>query len=119
MDRVISELERYLNKQDLVILIDIDKANRIVDRLCDSEAVQKTQKRLAIFSTVNYPKRRGNHVYVTVSEKEMKDLLEIYRTYEFSDKLTLLADSKNYGTMWNYVDSGILTPNDVFEALLL
>lgn len=119
MDRMISELERYLDVQDLVILIDIDKAKRIVERLCDSEAIQKTEKRLAILSTVNYPKRQGNHVYVTVSEKEMNEILEIYRSYESSDKLTMFADSRNYGTMWNYVDSGILTPEDVFEALLL
>lgn len=44
--------------------------------------------------------------------------LELYRTYEFSDRFCVLAESGQYGSVWNYVRRGILTPGDALEAVI-
>ena len=112
-------LEHYLKKYDLTILIDAEDSNKLADLICNSKAMAGTSKRVVIISKAGYPTKPGNHIYVTVSEKEMKSYLEIYRSYESSDKLVLLSDrNANYGSMFNYVNAGILTTEEMVEAVL-
>lgn len=115
----IAALEQYLERQDMVILVDIDGVNFLVDLLCHSKAISNTSKQLVVISTENYPVKPGNHIYLTVSEKEMRAFLDLYRLYESSDKLVLLTDSRNYGTLWNYVNNGIMSAEEVLEAILV
>lgn len=53
-----------------------------------------------------------------ISAEEMKDVLEIYRIYDFSDKVIFISDSEQYGNLFNYVNNGILTTEEMVEALL-
>ena len=115
---IVGRLEKCLESNDLVILVDIEGANILVEILCHSKVIKNTSKKLAIVSCVNYPLKSGNHDYITVTETVMKRLLDIYRCYEPSDKLVLLSDSRNYGNTWNYVNTGIISIEDVFEAML-
>ncbi len=116
---VVNELEKYLEECDLVILVDIQGVDPMTEMLCRSEALFKTSKKLAILSTANFPVRSGKHIYKSVTEKEMRNYLEIYRSYESSDKLILLSDSRNYGSGWNYVSTGLLSVEEMFEAMLV
>ena len=115
---IVGQLEKFFENNDMVILVDIEGANILVEMLCHSKVIKDTSKKLVIVSCVNYPLKSGNHEYITVSEKQMKQLLGIYRCYEPSDKLVLLSDSRNYGNTWNYVNTGIISIEDVFEAML-
>ncbi len=54
-----------------------------------------------------------------ISEDEFQELLELYLTYEFSDKFLLIFDGDiNYANLYHMVDVGILSPEDFFAALL-
>ena len=116
--RIAEELEQYLDTKDIVRLVDILGAKPMTDMLCASDAVSGTEKKLVIMSTANYAKKPGNHIYMTVMEEEMKVLLDVYRSYEASDHLVLLSDSRVYGSMWNYVSNGLLSIEDMFDAML-
>lgn len=54
----------------------------------------------------------------TISEEEYCDIEELYYMYEFSDRIHLLADSAQYGSLGNYMATGLLTENETFAALL-
>jgi hypothetical protein len=43
---------------------------------------------------------------------------ELYRMYEFSDRFVVLSESEQYGSIWNYVRSGIMTPEEALELLI-
>ena len=53
-----------------------------------------------------------------ISPKEMDEVLEVYRMYEFSDKVMLISDSVQHGSLINYVKTGIITKEEMVEALL-
>ena len=117
--QVMADLGLYLEQEDMVILIDSSGANPLTEMLCKSDALQNTPKRVVIISKTNFPIKPGKHIYRTVSEREMRELLYVYRLYEASDKLFLLSDSTNYGSAWNYVNNGLISENDMFEAMFL
>lgn len=45
-------------------------------------------------------------------------LRHLYYTYEFSNKFRLLSAASNFGTIWNYVKTGLLTPDEALAVLL-
>ncbi len=53
-----------------------------------------------------------------VSQSEMGDILDLYRTYDFSDRVFVVSDSNQYGSLYNYVKMGILTKEEMIKALL-
>lgn len=54
-----------------------------------------------------------------ISESEFQALLELYSTYEFSDKfLPVFNNDINYANLHNMVDMGILSLEELFAALL-
>lgn len=53
-----------------------------------------------------------------ISRDEMKAVLEIYSLYDFSDKVSVISDAVQYGTLFNYLRNGVLTKKELTEALL-
>ena len=43
---------------------------------------------------------------------------KLYYTYEFSNKFSISSEDNNFGTIWNYVKTGILTSEEALSALL-
>ncbi|MCR4792597.1 MAG: hypothetical protein K5871_07595 [Lachnospiraceae bacterium] len=58
--------------------------------------------------------------YRMISAEETKNILDLYRTYEFSDKFHFLSSpsDQNYGSLMNYVRNGILTEEEGYAAML-
>ena len=56
--------------------------------------------------------------YVQLNEKNRAVLYRLYHTYEFSNKFTMFSADNNFGTIWNYVRTGILTSEEVLSAVL-
>ena len=46
------------------------------------------------------------------------DFLELYRMYEFSDKVIYIGESDQYGSLWNYVREGLITIEQALEAIM-
>ena len=38
--------------------------------------------------------------------------------YDFSDKVSIISDTDQYGCLFNYVKTGILTKQEMVDALL-
>ncbi len=55
---------------------------------------------------------------IYISEKEMDDILGLYRLYDFSDRLYVITDPTQYGSMYNFVITGLLTKDEMADALL-
>ncbi len=115
---VIKRFEKYLNSSDKVILADVDDV-KIMDGFLGSKALNDSTKQLSVFWTGTFSGTPGKHIYLTISEKEMGLLLNFYRCYEASDSITILSDKdNNYGTMWNYVRTGVLTLEDYYYSVI-
>ena len=54
----------------------------------------------------------------SLSRKEIDEIISVHRIYDFSDKIIFISDSTQYGTLFNYVKTGILTEQEMVDALL-
>ena len=66
---------------------------------------------------------RGNNdpngsCLVKLSNEDFEEVLKLYRLYDFSDKVSLVAESSQYGTMFNYVRNEILSIEEMVDAIL-
>ena len=112
-------LENSLGEYDRIILVINDRAsgNDLLSRLLGSEAIKKSVKKIMIMSCENR-EEEGNYTYFQISRQEEKWLNELYRMYEFSDRFQILSYGGNYGNIFNYVETGLMTMEEVFEAVL-
>lgn len=49
---------------------------------------------------------------------QMSEILRMYRLYDFSGGITVISEAGNYGSLFNYVRGGILSIEEMVEALL-
>lgn len=61
----------------------------------------------------------GNNIENLFSREEELSIKRLYLMYEFSDKVRLLEDSPQYGSLQNYVENGLLTPEEARRAALM
>lgn len=50
--------------------------------------------------------------------QEDAEIMKLIYTYQFSDKVQLITRNVNYPTIFNYYETGILTEDELIEALL-
>lgn len=53
-----------------------------------------------------------------IEKKDMDVMIEIYHMYEFADRIIVISDTRQYGSLFNYVKTGILTKQEMMDALL-
>lgn len=56
--------------------------------------------------------------YTYISKEELQQIFDLYRTYEFTDKITVISDTNQYGSIFDFYKNGILTEEEVLAALL-
>ncbi len=117
-EEIISQLEDCLEKSDLVVLVDLKRAQSLTDTLCMSKALKDTTKKITIISCADFALELPKHTYINPEEDKMQVLLDLYRCYDASDKLILFADDCNYPTMYNYVKGGLLSIDDMLRIML-
>lgn len=61
----------------------------------------------------------GNGAEKMFSREEEIDIKKLYLMYEFSDKVRLLEDSPQYGSLQNYVENGLITVEEAKKAALI
>lgn len=76
---------------------------------------------------IKSPKTKVLHCIENIAERGcaqylnrnmMQDILSLYRLYEFSDKAVTVFDTDQYGSLFNFVKTGILTKQEMVDALL-
>ncbi len=55
---------------------------------------------------------------VELESGDMADFLRFYKMYEFSDRICVLEETKQYGSLLNYLKTGLLSQEEYSEALL-
>ena len=107
-------LESRIKDGTRIILIDIQDAGIINFLLAGMQNVglEKVEVWHCLDSIVD-DKR-----LVHLSSEAMRDTLEIFHMYDFSDRVNVIEDSTQYASMLNYVRTGILSQGEMVEALL-
>lgn len=55
---------------------------------------------------------------VVISHQEAEDLYKLYLTYEFSDRFVAFADLNQYGSLFHYIETGILTEEEAVRVII-
>lgn len=113
----LEKIENYVNEYDSVFVLGagIPESGEFFEAVS-----RQTAKKILLL--VKGPEADGipecGAEIQTISEEEYCDIEELYYMYEFSDRIHLLADSAQYGSLGNYMATGLLTENETFAALL-
>ena len=112
---IICKLEEHINSDKRVILYDHSDA-AILHLLCDRIA-ERGMQNVEIWCSVEA--KNGDFAFLKlITEIQMKELLDLYYLYDFSDRVTVVAESGQYGSLFNYIRNGILTPEEMLDAIL-
>lgn len=108
----VSDTETVITSKKKIILIDLS-----VDVIINNILIKPKNNEFIEIWYYDDSKKDGEKV-LTRSRDEMNSFLEVYRLYDFSDKVIFISDSNQYGTLFNYVKTGILTEQEMVDALL-
>ena len=112
---MIDEINEDLKYYDLVFLIDDES---VAKQFCGSEIFTESKKYIKIYLPYMLDVKNPMAIFRSLSNEEREDILNLYFLYEFSDRFILLSESSCYGGLFNYVEAGWLTLNEVFNAFL-
>lgn len=126
-----SKVEYSLDHYDRVVLaIEPPDHRGLTKRFCEYCAKRDGVNRIAVYLAADeagqinsLPAPDGGSCDSSfcinrISEAEQESLRNLYHLYDFSDKFRLLAEEPYYGSVMNYVKTGVLTETEAFEALL-
>lgn len=75
--------------------------------------------KLLILSEKQMVPDTDNIIFQQITEEEKEQIINLYFTYEFSDKFTFVSRNNiNYGGLFHFIDTGILSKEEAFEALI-
>ena len=111
-------IEKALEEFDKVILIDSSLQDRqLTEAFQDEDNFRETDKKVLILSGVE-DKRLGNIEWHRISESETREILETYYLYEFSNRIAVVAREQAFGSLLDYVATGLLTEEELVGAIL-
>ena len=106
-------LEEWISRYDKVLLM---RTPEFFDRLV---SFGPGLNKIIVLTTAFEVPPTGPITFQRISEDVFWELLELYFTYEFSDKIRLVMDCGiNYGRLYHMVDQGIFTLEEYLTALL-
>ena len=113
------ELQSIIEIYDKVILIlfEENEAMDIMAKFEHSNAMKQTEKNILILSTAEW-NGTSNFTYKRIARRESSELRNLYYMYEFSDKFQVLSNPNNFGTLFNFCDTGLLSLEEALEAIL-
>lgn len=112
---IICDLERVINTGRRVLIYDYSEKN-LLNELCEIIS-QQCITDFEVWHKFEHISRYSFLRYV--SPMDMEEVLKYYRLYDFSDKIIVLSDTEQHGTLFNYIRTRIITPEELAEVLLL
>ena len=110
----ICRLEKFINDGKKVLIFDADDLD-ILHLIYDGLKYQEITD-VEIWHCIE---EASDYKYLTyIMRKEMDEILETYNMYDFSDKVIVVSNSNQYGCLFNYVKTGILTKQEMVDSLL-
>ncbi len=114
MSEVIKELKEAMQSGTNIFIYNLDEMgflNRLV------QDIKERHRNILIWSR-QVDGDMEKVIDRMLSAEEMSELLLLYRRYEFTDKLIFISDDLYYPNILNYVRQGLLSKEEVTEALL-
>lgn len=79
----------------------------------------KTEKKILLLVTEPYQMENGCIMVEVITPEEAGELSRLYCTYEFTDNFLLLSkDAPSAASVFRFVESGVLSENEAWQALL-
>ncbi len=111
-------IETALEEFDRVIVIDRRLNDlQLMEAFGEEGNYKVTDKKVLILSDLA-DKRACNIEWRCVAEGEIEDIMEIYYMYEFSNRITIVTQRQATGSLLDYVNTGLLTREEVVTAVL-
>lgn len=119
--KITDNINNFLQKFDLVLLImnGSDVTQNLTENFLKSEALQKATRKVLVLSDQNLPYTNTHNQYYQLNQEELDAIRKMYFMYDFSDHFRVLSDSRQYGGLMNYVKTGDMTMEDVFQTFLV
>ena len=100
----ISDISQLLSEYDLILLVEDES-----DELSDS---------LYRLITNAYAHSNSTKRICFISSSKCKDVLSLFYTYEFSDKIKIIGKNRQHGGLYNLLTTGLLTEDEIITAML-
>ena len=102
------EMELQRNKKVVVLAQqDSEMLKMMQDMIADNKILN-----VSIFHNIK------SDIYSFVSEEDIETFLSKYYLFEFSDRLIVISNHVQYGSLLNYLNTGLFTKKEIIEALL-
>ena len=107
---ILAEVEKDLERFDRMLLI--------TNMCITSFPAAVDTKNILILSVSEIPLDNNLQIaYRQITKEQETELLKVYHMYEFSDRFRVVSRDSRFGSIWNYVDAGILTEQEALEAI--
>lgn len=115
-ERILKTLEKDITQYDKIILL---PCQNLISELSRTLSACISNKKTLVLSTKQSAIRADNIIFRQITKDEAEFLSDFYLTYEFSDKFTVIPkESVNYPSLQNFVDTGLLSREELMELLL-
>ena len=108
---ILTEIEKDLERFDRILLI-TDMGIGSFPAVADAKNILLLS--VGAVSMESNPQT----VYRQITAEQQAELLKTYHMYEFSDRFRVISRDSRFGSIWNYVDVGILTEQEALEAIV-
>ena len=118
------ELEQNIAEFNKVILVHGQREEEgLANALYGYEAAKKIDTKVLILSSGRNcckccKEDTSGITWRYITDSEMQDILKLYYLYDFSDRIALFSQESIFGGLLNFVDTGILTMDELARALL-
>lgn len=115
-NELFSLLENDISIYDKVYVIP-ENCSKIINKFLRTVVHQRKKVKIYLSenSTVQIPE---GCEYKLINAVGMSELLKLYNMYEFSNRVRLIRESSQYASMFHYLSTGLLTEDELIEALL-
>lgn len=119
--KLLCQLEADIEAFDKIFLI-VGRQKLVdgfLELLCDSQAVKTGEKKILVLASSKRWTKEAAFTYRQIIEYESEQLCRLYSIYEFSDRFQIISESTLlYGSLFQLVNTGLLSPGESVSALL-
>lgn len=125
MDAIMGTVERLdSDLKEFDVIFAILRGGRITEDWGDefSRVMQRnsTSKNVLVLSDMDIILTNSHGFeYRRLSEEECRSLRQLYTMYDFSDRFFMISEESQYGSLLNYVKTGIITNEEALQVFAL
>lgn len=121
-NKIIYQIKKYIEDGVTIVAVDCDAFKMsFINKLILYIQRQKAEQNFMVLiygHTKQAPLLKDESYVKLLTREEYYSIQRIFEMYEFSDHISMLYNSNLYPVLFNYIKIGIMTEEEVFEALL-